>query len=384
MTGSAGATKHRESPRVVPQAEVAPAQTPVVPAPPAEDAAPSVSVVLPVLNEGRDIGRLLREVLDQEPPPGGFEVIVADGGSTDRTRDIVAALGPTHPNLMLVDNPRRLSSAGRNVGAQAARGRYIVFLDGHCSVPRRDYLLRLCEVFQSTGAACLCRSQPLQNMAEGSWGRAIAAARHSILGHDPGSDIYGGDPAFTDPRSAGAAYARDVFARLGGYDERFDACEDVEFNHRVGELGYRAYRHPDLAVDYRPRRSLRSFFRQMRRYGRGRARLMARHPGATPWSLLGVTFLSIAWILGAPLLGWKTALTTAMLGAAAWLLLVAIESIRVAGLSRATYRVGAALAVIHSGLVLGFWRGLAEVRRYRRPRGLVRAGEAAGEARRGR
>jgi succinoglycan biosynthesis protein ExoA len=343
-----------------------PAATAGVP-PAAPESLPAVSVVLPVLNEARDIGRLLRELLDQEPPAGGFEIVVADGGSTDRTRDIVAALAPLHPNLLFVENPRRLSSAGRNVGARAARGRYVVFLDGHCSVPRRDYLVRLVEVFETTGAACLCRPQPLQNLAEGPWGKAIAAARQSFLGHDPGSDIYGGEPDFTDPRSAGAAYSRDVFERLAGYDERFDACEDVEFNHRVAELGLQAYRHPDLSVDYRPRRTLRDFFRQMNRYGRGRARLMARHPGATPWSLLGVTCLSMAWILGAPLLGWQVALGVALGAAGVWGLLVLIEALRLAGVSRGAYRVLAALAVIHSGLILGFWRGLAEVRKYRQP-----------------
>ncbi len=326
-----------------------------------------VSVVLPVLNEARDIARLLQEILAQEPPPGGFEVIVADGGSTDRTRDIVASLHPMNPNLRLVDNPRRLSSAGRNVGAHAARGRYVVFLDGHCSVARRDYLVRLFEIFRTTGAACLCRPQPLLNLAEGPWGKAIAAARHSFLGHDPGSDIYGGDAAFTDPRSAGAAYAREVFDRLEGYDERFDACEDVEFNHRVAELALPAYRHPDLSVDYRPRRTLRDFFRQMNRYGRGRARLMARHPGTTPWALLGVTFLSMAWILIAPVLGWRAALVVALAAAAIWGLLLLVEGVRIAGVSRGAYRVMAALAVIHSGLVVGFWRGLADVRKYRRP-----------------
>lgn len=327
----------------------------------------AVSVVLPVLNEARDIGRLLREIFDQEPPPGGFEVIVADGGSTDRTRDIVTAMCAKFPNLRLVENPRRLSSAGRNVGARDARGRYVVFLDGHCSVPRYDYLVRIVEVFEATRAACLCRAQPLQNLAEGPWGRAIAAARHSFLGHDPGSDIYGGEPAFTDPRSAGAAYAREVLERLGGYDERFDACEDVEFNQRVAAMGLPAYRHPDLTVDYRPRRRLRDVFRQMSRYGRGRARLMARHPAATPWPLLAVTFLSMAWILGAPLLGWRVALGVALTAALVWGLLVLFEGLRVAGGFRGVHRVVAALAMIHSGLILGFWRGLAEVRKYRRP-----------------
>jgi GT2 family glycosyltransferase len=328
---------------------------------------PSVSIVLPVLNEERDIGRLLDELLGQIPPPGGFEILVADGGSTDRTRDIVVARSRDWPNLRLIENPGRLSSAGRNAGARAAQGEYVLFLDGHCSVPRRDYVVRLVEIFRASGAACLCRPQPMQRLADGRWAQAIAAARHSFLGHDPGSDIYGGDPAYTDPRSAGAAYTRAVFEQLGGYDERFDACEDVEFNHRVATLGLRSYRHPDLTIDYRPRRSLGAFFDQMTRYGRGRARLMARHPGAAPWSLLAATALGMAWIGTMPLLGWQVAVGAGAAVIALWGLLVLIESLRVGGVSRRSGRVAASLAVIHSGLLLGFWRGLAEFWRYRRP-----------------
>jgi glycosyltransferase involved in cell wall biosynthesis len=339
---------------------------------------PAVSVVLPVLNEERDLGRLLDELLQQTPPPDGFEILVADGGSTDRTRDIVATRTLEWPNLRLVDNPGRLSSAGRNAGARAARGEYIVFLDGHCSVPRRDYLVRLVEIFRTSGAACLCRPQPMQRLADGRWGQAIAAARHSFLGHDPGSDIYGGEPAYTDPRSAGAAYTRDVFDRLGGYDERFDACEDVEFNHRVALLGLRSYRHPDLAIDYRPRRTLVAFYRQMERYGRGRARLMARHPGAAPWSLLAATALAMVWIVGMTLLGWRVAVAAGACVIAIYGGIVLIESLRVGGLSRRSGRIAASLAVIHSGLLFGFWRGLPEFRRYRRPN-LTPEREPAGE-----
>ncbi|MBD3236722.1 MAG: glycosyltransferase, partial [Candidatus Eisenbacteria bacterium] len=317
---------------------------------------PAISIVLPVLNEARDIGRLLGELRDQESPPGGFEVLVADGGSTDRTREIVQEWAADWPALRLLENPDRLSSAGRNVGARAARGRYVMFLDGHCALPRRDYVKRAVALFQSTGADCLCRPQPLDRLTDSPWARAISAARHSRLGHNPGSDIYGGTPGFTDPRSAGAAYTRACFEQLGGYDQRFDACEDVEFNHRVAEAGFRAYRHPDLAVAYRPRASLRGLYRQMARYGRGRARLMARHGRLIPWPLVGISVYVLVVLVAAVGLGLAAlmgagpgdpanapgsgslallALALCALPAALWLLLIAGESLRLGGLSAA-------------------------------------------------
>jgi glycosyltransferase involved in cell wall biosynthesis len=293
-----------------------------------------VSVVLPVLNEAQDIERLLLEVLNQVPPPGGFEVLVADGGSTDGTRAIVAGLAASWPSLTLLDNPKRLSSSGRNIGTRAARGKYLLYLDGHCFVPRQDYLLRLVELFETTGAACLCRPQPLSYGAEGRWARSIAAARHSWLG------------------------------QLGGYDERFDACEDVEFNCRVRMARLQAYRHPDLEIGYRPRSTLRGLFRQLLRYGRGRAQLLSKHHHAVPWPLVSITIITLTVLVSLVVRGPRLAGTMAALLAALWLAISGIEAIRTAkGLADGA-RIYVSLLVIHTGLIVGFWRGLAEFGRF--------------------
>ncbi|MFB3908289.1 MAG: glycosyltransferase family 2 protein [Candidatus Eisenbacteria bacterium] len=329
-----------------------------------------LSLVLPVYNEEAEIGRLLKEILLQKEPPGGFEVLIADGGSTDRTRAIVEEFAAKDGRIRLVENPKRLSSAGRNAGASAALGRYILFLDGHCAIPRNDYLCRAVALFAETGADCLSRPQHLDALASGGWAEAIAAARHSRFGHNPGSDIYAGEPGFTDPRTAGAAYKRECFQRVGMYDERFDACEDVEFNHRIAEAGFRAFRHPDLRIDYRPRSSLSGLFRQMYRYGRGRARLMARHRRLVPWPLVGMTAAVMALVAVLLLRGFGSAAIASSTLAGAWALTAGIEAVRASGGARSTpvlMRTLAAFAVIHTALLTGFWIGLAEYGHFRAP-----------------
>lgn len=325
----------------------------------------AISVVLPVLNEERDISALLQSLVEQEPFPGGFELIVADGGSTDSTVEIVADLARGRTNLHIVHNRRRLSSAGRNTGWRAARGAYVVFLDGHCRVPRSDYLRRVWEIFTGTGADCLCRPQPLEQVRKDSWNAAIAAARHSPWGHNPKSGIYGHEPSFTDPRSAGASYTRECLEYLGGYDERFDACEDVEFNHRVAMAGYRSYIHPDLAIYYRPRSTPRALYKQMFRYGRGRARLWVKHPSCRPWPLLALSvyliIVAIWAVLDGPLRGVGSLIPA---GAVASALLV--EATRLGGVSAHSGRILVAFATIYVGLLLGFWRGLLEFPRFRK------------------
>jgi GT2 family glycosyltransferase len=264
-----------------------------------------------------------------------------------------------------LENPRKLSSAGRNIGVRTATGKYVLFLDGHCAVPRNDYLVCMVRLFESTGAACLCRPQPLNRLALGKWERTISDARHSWLGHNIGSDIFGGPPSFTDPHSAGAAYLREQITRLGGYDERFDACEDVEFNHRVAAAGLPSYRHPDLTVDYRPRSSLKSLFQQMTRYGRGRARLMARHPRLFPWPLVVITGLLVLALVALGLRGPKAAGLVAGVPLACWIALILAESVRLGGVGSRGGRIALAFLVIHAGLAIGFWRGIPEFRRFR-------------------
>jgi cellulose synthase/poly-beta-1,6-N-acetylglucosamine synthase-like glycosyltransferase len=101
------------------------------------------------------------------------------------------------------------------------------------------------------------------------------------LGHGADSTIYNTRyEGPVDPSSAGAMYRRSVFEKIGYYDEGFDACEDVEFNKRVLKAGLKSYTSPGLTIFYRPRDSFSSLWKQMIRYGRGRCRLIRKHPDA--------------------------------------------------------------------------------------------------------
>ena len=124
--------------------------------------------------------------------------------------------------------------------------------------------------------------------------RAIAAARASRLGHHPASHIYSDREGFVPPHSVAVAYRRGVFDTVGLFDERFDACEDVEFNHRVARAGLKCWFTPRVQVHYYPRASLVGLFRQMVRYGRGRIRLLRKHPET--FSLPG--FVPAAFLAG--------------------------------------------------------------------------------------
>jgi succinoglycan biosynthesis protein ExoA len=258
-------------------------------------AAPFISVIVPVRNEERFIGATLDQLLAQRYDSARFEVLVADGGSTDATRFVVAGYALRRANVRLLKNPGGWSSAGRNTAVRASRGDIILLVDGHCRLDNPDYLAETAAAFARSGADCLGRPQPLDVSGATPLQRAVAAARASRLGHHPASHIYSGREGFVPPQSVAVAYRRSVFEAVGLFDETFDACEDVEFNHRVARAGLRCFFTPRVRVHYHPRATLEGLFRQMTRYGRGRVRLLRKHPDT--FSLPG--FLPAAFLCGA-------------------------------------------------------------------------------------
>jgi succinoglycan biosynthesis protein ExoA len=262
---------------------------------------PFISVIVPVRNEAAHIAHTLTELLKQRYPAERFEILVVDGESTDATPSVVSAFAERHANVRLLPNPRHWSSAGRNVGIREAQGDLIVIIDGHCELGTSAHLQEIADAFTRSEADCLGRPQPLDVSQANPLQRAIAAARNSRLGHHPDSFIYSADERFVPPQSVAVAYRRSVFDQVGMFDERFDACEDVEFNHRVARAGLRCYFTPRIAVRYVPRATLPGLFRQMVRYGRGRVRLLRKHRETFSLACFIPALFVLAWLTG-PLL----------------------------------------------------------------------------------
>jgi glycosyltransferase involved in cell wall biosynthesis len=320
---------------------------------------PFISVIVPVRNEQRHIAGTLGQLLRQDYPRGRFEVLVADGCSTDETRAIVTGLQTGHANLRLLDNPRLLSSAGRNVAVRAARGDLVVLVDGHCELENPMYLADLADAFATSGAACVGRPQPLEVHGASRLQRGVAAARASRLGHHPASHIYTDREGFLPPQSVAVAYRRWVFDEVGLFDESFDACEDVEFNHRVAGAGLRCYFTPRVRAHYFPRETLGGLFRQLVRYGRGRVRLLRKHPdtfslpGFLPAIFLAGLVAGLLLALWLPALAWFTLATFAIYAAVIGLFSVAVSLRR--GEPALLPLLPLVLVTIHAGAAVGVW-----------------------------
>jgi succinoglycan biosynthesis protein ExoA len=318
-----------------------------------------VSVIVPVRNEAAQIRRTLLGLAGQDFPETDFEILVVDGLSDDGTPAVVREMQGLIPNLRLFHNPKRLASAARNIGVRHAGGKYVVIVDGHCRVRDPRFLRHLVEAFEATGADTLGRPQPLACDHPTRFQRAVAAARASWLGHNPDSNIFADEARFVPADNVAVAYRRDVFDLMGGFDESFDACEDVEFNTRVRRVGLTCYFTPAVAIEYRPRATLPSLVYQMMRYGRGRARLARKMPATVGLPSL-VPPLWLLWLVAGSAIGlFSRPVGLAVLASlAAYVLVVLAESFRVWRSERGTslVRLPLVFAAIHFGFGWGYLR----------------------------
>ncbi len=364
---------------------------------------PLVTVIMPVRNEADHIEACLRSVLSQEEPEGGFEIIVADGKSTDGTREILGRIGswemgdgrwelgvggemqrieaakgrseirnqkseiipqpseerpdstiqplndstntdsgpspaPLQPSafsppnaelrtpnselqssisdlpssqLRVIDNPQGIVATGLNRAIRAARGEIIIRMDAHTEYAP-DYLKRCVETLAKTGADNV--GGPARTVPKTYFESAIAAAYHSPFSV--------GGARFHDPKYDGnvdtvtyGCWRRELFERVGYFDEELVRNQDDEHNLRIVRAGGKVWQSPRIKSWYRPRGSLGALFRQYMQYGYWKVRVIQKHRLPASWRhlvpgafLLTLVLLAMALLLClvAPYVGLQT------------------------------------------------------------------------------
>lgn len=232
-----------------------------------------VLIVIPCLNEQTHLPGLLDALLHDAR---GALVVVADGGSSDASRSIVAQRMLRHANLRLLDNPKRIQSAGVNLAAQLFGGgrRWLVRVDAHCDYPA-NYVDRLKTPATARGADAV--SVPMVSRGRACFQIAAAAAQNSVLGTGGSPHRHLSAGRWVD-HGHHALFDLARFLEAGGYDEAFSHNEDAELDRRLRDRGARIWLEPAAAITYYPRSALLPLLHQYRNYGRGRARNLARHP----------------------------------------------------------------------------------------------------------
>ena len=234
-----------------------------------------VTVVIPCLDEEATIAACLRSVQAQTYPRDRLEVLIADGGSRDGTREAIAAVAAEVPALavQIIDNPERLQAPGCNRAIARARGDVIVRMDAHAHYAA-DYVERCVEALEQTGADNVGGAQRAAHRT--FFQRTLAAALESPLAVGGAAYRHTDREGWVDTVWLGA-FRRSVFETVGLFDPRAATNEDAELNLRIAHAGGRVWLSPRIVAYYYPRDSIGALARQYLRYGVGRARTTLKH-----------------------------------------------------------------------------------------------------------
>lgn len=231
-------------------------------------------IVIPCLNEANHIEAVIGN-LGEALAELDARIVIADGRSTDGTRDIVARIASENAKVSLLDNPKRIQSAAVNL-AVATFGDdcdYLIRIDAHGDYPL-DYCQQLVDEALATGADSVVVG--MQTVGFGLLQKATALAQNSKLGNGGSRHRIGAVSHWTD-HGHHALMKVSAFRQMDGYDESFQHNEDAELDYRLVKAGCRIWMTDKTSMVYYPRSNLKSLFRQYFGYGRGRARNFLKH-----------------------------------------------------------------------------------------------------------
>jgi glycosyltransferase involved in cell wall biosynthesis len=226
-----------------------------------------ISVIIPAYNAAQTLPACLKALSAQTMPADQFEIIVVDDGSTDNTAGIARQAG-----VRVVSQPNAGAAAARNLGAHFARGDLLLFTDADC-LPTPDWVAQMSAPFAAdptlAGAKGVYRTrQPeltarfVQMEYQDKYDRMLGTERIDFV------DTYS------------AAYRRDLFLQMGGFDTTFPGAsvEDQEFSFRLAGAGYRLIFIPEAKVWHTHDRTLAEYARRKFFIGYWKSLVVQKHP----------------------------------------------------------------------------------------------------------
>lgn len=304
---------------------------------------PFVSVVVGVRNEERFIEECIESLLKLNYPKDCYEIIIVDGMSTDKTRELVQK----YPVRLLL-NERKNVAAARNLGVESSKGDLVAFTDGDCKVDP-DWLKVLVYEMRNAPDDVVCVGGPnLIFETDPVFGRVVGYAQETFLGSGGSAQSKNSTKKHyvNSLPNCNAMYKKFAIKEVGGFDEKFIVGQDGDLNYRIGKKGHKFLYIPEAQVLHHRRGTLKSFSVRMFKYGMWMAELFKKHGEFVRW----YAFLpSIAIIFGIALLIASIVYFTPMLFllalAAIYFALVLVTSIQVTYKMKSKYGLFALLVI---------------------------------------
>ena len=235
---------------------------------------PPVSVILPILNEERDLASCISAIL-QQSYSGELEVILALGPSSDNTDQIANQLAAKDSRIKIVKNPSGKTASALNLAIGIAKNEIICRIDGHAQI-NDSYIANAVKILQETGAVNV--GGLMNAVGTGGFESAVAGAMKSKLGVGAAKFHTGGVAGPADTVYLGT-FKKSAILQVGGFNEKYIRAQEWELNHRLRLTGGIIWFDPRLIVTYRPRSTFAKLAKQYFQYGRWRRAVSRSHPG---------------------------------------------------------------------------------------------------------
>lgn len=233
---------------------------------------PVVSIVIPCFNEEKFIGKCLNSMLKQDYPKNKLEILVVDGMSTDKTKDILNDYKEKH-GIKTLENQKKITSTALNIGIKESTGEIIIIFGAH-AFAKENFVSKNVEFLFEKKVDCV--GGVIKSIGENYWGKVISLVMSSPFGVGNALFRYTKEAKYVDTVAFGA-YRREVFKKVGLFDERFVFGQDAEFNFRLSKIGGKIFLSPEIESYYYVRSSIIKLWRQYFRYGRSKSTMAKRH-----------------------------------------------------------------------------------------------------------
>lgn len=228
----------------------------------------TVSLCVIALNEEKFLPNLLNDLLGQTYPHEKTEIVLVDSGSSDATRAIMETFAAEHSgeylSIQVADNPKRIQAAGWNVAISKASADVVIRIDAHTHIPA-EFAEKNMEM-QRSGEFVTGGTRPCVIENKTPWGDILLETENSLFGSSINVSRRGTQKQYVKTMFH-AAYRREVFEKVGGFNENLLRTEDNEMHYRIRQAGYKFCFDPDIVSYQYARSNLKRMVKQ--KYGNG-------------------------------------------------------------------------------------------------------------------
>lgn len=225
-----------------------------------------VSVICPVYNEEKHIDKCVNSIIQQDFLKSNLEVIFVDGMSDDRTREKLYSYSKKYSFIKVLDNPFKVVPHALNIGIRESKGDVIIRIDGHCEYPNNYFsiLVEYLYELEADNVGGVWNTLPANNSI---LCKAISIGVSHPFGIGNSLHKVGANSIVETDTVPFGCFRRDIFERIGYFDEDLIRNQDDEFNGRIINNGGRIFLIPELVIDYYARDRVSKMVKMFYQYG---------------------------------------------------------------------------------------------------------------------